>query len=411
MRKRWTAAPIVLLALLMALNSGCSSSGGSTASARAPGGSDAAPDPEPVRVSTAKPDLRSIHEEITLSGTLAPYEQVTLYSRVDGYLESIRCDIGDFMRRGELVAEIDVPEMTALIEERRAEVARSEAALEQARAAIQQYEAELKFERLSQERLRRIRSRNQDVLPQHEVDRAEAAAGVAAGKLAKARADLLAAEAGVRAAAAAVESERMAEYARLQSPITGVITERFVDPGDLVQAASTSRTQAAPIVSVARIDRIRLLIDVPEPQAPFVGKGTRVRVSTAGHDAIEAAVARTSEVLNPASRTLRAEVDVSNPKNKLRPGMTAEVAVALRTTEDAMTVPVAAVQLRGNAYYVFVVNGDRAERRPVGTGIESSEWIQIVDGLKPSDAVVTATAAPLQDGDRVVRAAAQEKPE
>lgn len=410
MKKRRFAAPACLLASMLAAGFGCSSGVGSTSPTAAD--SEDSGGEEAVRVSTTPPAVRTIAEEVTLSGTLSPYEQVTLFSRVDGYLRSIGYDIGDFMQRGEVIAQIDVPEMAATLNEKRAAVTRAEAALEQARAAIEQHEAEVKFERLNHERLSAIRSRKQEVLPQHEVDRAEAAAGVAAGKLRKARADLLVAEAELEGARAELESlERMAEYARLKAPITGVITERFVDPGDLVQAASTSRTQVAPIVSIARLDRIRLLVDVPEPQAPFVQKGTRARISVAGLEPLEATVSRTSEALDPSSRTLRAEIDIANPRNRLRPGMTAEVALATRTVEEAMTVPVSAVRVSGDAYYVFVARDGQVERRPVTVGVESAEWIQIVDGLEPTDAVVTAFSEPLEDGVRIIRAAVEERAE
>ena len=357
---------------------------------------------EAVRVSVAKPELRDIADRITLAGTVTPYEQATLYARVDGYLRSIRVDLGDRVQKGQILAEIDVPEMQASLEQKRAVVLRAEAAIGQAQAALAQYEAETTFQKLNHERLERIRQRDRDVLPQQQVDKALAELGVARGKLGKAQADIRVAEAALQAAKADVGVlERMADYAKITAPMTGVVTERFVDPGDLIQAAASSRTQAAPIVSLARLDRIRILVDIPEPQSPYVHQGTAATVHIAGLDPIATRCARTSRVLSPATRTMRAEIHLANAKQTLRPGMTAEVTLDLRAIENALTVPVAAIRSQGDSYGVFVLEAGVAKQREVKTGLETADWIQIVEGLGTDENVVVATAAPLTDGMRI----------
>lgn len=383
----------------------CSSSIGSQA--EGPGSAEAPSAPEAVRVSVAKPALRDIADRITLAGTVTPYEQVTLYARVDGYLNSIGIDIGDRVRKGQVLAEIDLPEMQASLEEKRAVVMRAEAALGQAQASVAQYEAEATFQKLNHERLHRIRQRDPDVLPQQEVDRALAELDVARSKLEKSKADIKVADAAIEAAKADLGVlERMAEYAKITAPITGVVTERFVDPGDLIQTGGSSRTQGAPIVSLARLDRVRILVDIPEPQAPYVHQGTGAAVRVAGVEPISAQCARTSNVLSPATRTMRAEIHLANAKQTLRPGMTADVTLDLRAIENALTVPVSAVRSQGDRYGVFVLDGDTAKQQVVKTGLESAEWIQITEGLSPEDQVIIATANPLTNGMRVTASAA-----
>ncbi len=397
--KMKTAVLLCSSVALLVSAGACSSGAGSPAEGTEPAAAPASP--EAVRVSVAKPELRDLADQITLAGTLTPYEQATLYARVSGYLRSIRVDIGDRVQKGQVLAEIDVPEMQASLELKRAVVMRAEAAIGQAQAALAQHEAESAFQKLNHERLERIRQRDADVLPQQQVDKALAGLGVARGKLGKAQADIGVAEASLQAARADLGVlERMADYAKITAPMTGVVTERFVDPGDLVQAATTSRTQAAPIVSVARLDRIRILVDIPEPQAPYVHRGTRVTVHIAGLGPIAAQCARTSRVLSPATRTMRAEIHLANAKRTLRPGMTAEVTLELRTIENALTVPVSALRSQGDRYGVFVLEGGVAKQREVETGLESAEWIEIVEGLSPDENVVVATAAPLTDGMR-----------
>ena len=357
-----------------------------------------------IVVSVSKPDRRDITDRITVPGTVTPYEQVTLYAKVTGYLKSIKVDIGDNVRRGDVLAEIDVPEMAASIEEKRAGVVRAEAQVQQAQASISQYQAELEFRKASHKRLSAIRERDPGVLPQQEVDQALAGLGVAESKLQTARADVKVAEAAVASANAALATmNRMADYTRIVAPMSGVVTERFVDPGALVQAASTSRTQAAPLVSLARVDRVRVVVDVPEPSAPFVQRGTTASIELAGlpADGVSAKVARTGTVLNPGTRTMRVEFDVANRGLRLRPGMTASVTLDLREQPGAITVPISAIQASGGEQAVFFVDGDTAKRSVVETGVESPEWIQVVHGLNGDERVVVTAALPLTEGAKV----------
>ncbi len=357
-----------------------------------------------IAVSVSKPDRRDITDRITVPGTVTPYEQVTLYAKVTGYLKSIKVDIGDRVRRGDVLAEIDVPEMAASIEEKRATVVRAEAQVEQAKASISQYQAELEFRRASHKRLSAIRERDADVLPQQQVDQALAGLGVAESKLKTAQADVKVAEAAVASASAALATmNRMADYTRIVAPMNGVVTERFVDPGALVQAASSSRTQVAPLVSLARVDRVRVIVDVPEPSTPFVQRGTTASIVSAGLPArgVSARVARTGTVLNPGTRTMRVEFDIDNRDLRLRPGMTASVTLDLREQPDAITVPISAIQASGGEQAIFLVDGDTAKRRVVETGVESPEWIQVIRGLDGNERVVVVAALPLTEGAKV----------
>ena len=361
----------------------------------------------PIPVTVAKPDLRDISDRITLAGSIVPDAQVTLYAKVTGYLKTLSVDIGDRVREGQLLAEIEVPEMTAGLAEKRAVLLlRAEAEVEQARASVAQYQAERDFAEVNFKRLRSIRERDADVLPQQDVDQARAAFGVAESRHRMAEATVRVAEAVVATALAELETfERLMDYARITAPLNGVVTERFVDPGALVQAAVSSRTQAAPLVSLARLDRVRLVVDVPERSAPHVGRGTAatVRIEGLAGEDMTARVSRTSTVLYPATRTMRVEFDLSNPGFRLRPGMTARVEIELRRFEGALTVPVTAISGHGGSTTVFVVNGVVTQRQTVKTGLESPGWVQVLEGLSDSDEVVVSSSIPLSDGAQIVR--------
>ncbi len=388
--------PVFLLLTIpfLIISSGCSRN----SAAQAP---PAASAPSTITVSTAKAQQRDLVDRIDLTGNLTADEQVAVYAKIPGYLKNLRVDIGDRVQKGQLIAELEVPEMTAALGEKRAALAKAQAALEQSHAAVEEDHAEAEFAQVNYQRLKTFHDRDADVLPAQDVDQARAKHGVAAGKLKNAEAQVKVAAAAVAAAEAEINTlNTMMAYARIEAPMTGVITQRFVDPGSLIQTASSSRTQASPVVSIARVDRVRAIVDVPEPSASYIRPGTRVGLHMDGSE-LAATVTRTAGVLDPASRTMRVEIGLANHIAALRPGATVKVALELRKLARAITVPVAAVRVQGSDRFVFLVQEGKARQVKVRTGIESPEWIQIVDGLRGGEEVVVASAGAITDGSAV----------
>ncbi|HKB36474.1 MAG TPA: efflux RND transporter periplasmic adaptor subunit [Gemmataceae bacterium] len=351
-----------------------------------------------ITVSVAKAERRTIRNALNLAGTIVPYEQVTLYAKTTGYLKWIKADIGDWVKPDDVLAEIDVPEVVAGLEEKRAAIVKAEAAVGQAIASLEQSRADLEFQDINYKRLKAIHDKDPDVLPEQDVDQARGSFGVASGKVKTAEAQVRVAEAAVTTAKAEMATlNALRNYARIAAPMAGVVTERFIDPGALVQAASSSRTQAAPVVSIARLDRVRVLVDVPEANVRACQGGTVARIEADG-ESFQARVSRTAGVLDPGSRTMRVEMDVPNSGHRLRPGMVAKVELELKKIDEAVTVPLSAVRAQGKDRAVFVVEAGKAKLRPVKTGLESAEWIQIVEGLEGAEQVITASAGTLADG-------------
>lgn len=356
--------------------------------------------PAPVVVSTVRAPKRDLVDRIELTGAITADEQVTVYAKVSGYLKSLPFDIGDHVKKGQLIGELEVPEMTTAVAEKRAALVKARAAWEQARAAVDQGHAQADFAQINYQRLKNIHDRDADVLPAQDVDQARAGQGVAVGKVKNAEAQVKVAEAAVSSAKAEINTlTTLMAYARIEAPISGIVTQRFVDPGALIQAAASSRTQAAPLVSIAKVDRVRVVVDVPEPSAPFVRTGTTASVRVVSSaDSFPVRVARTAGVLDPSSRTLRVEIDVPDAGERLRPGLTARVSLELRKIAGAVTVPVAAVRAQGSERSVFVVIEGKAKQVQIKAGMESPDWIQIIDGLKGGEEVVVASAGLLIDG-------------
>jgi RND family efflux transporter MFP subunit len=351
---------------------GCSRSGSGSALAQTT--------PGLITVSTAKAQKRDLVDRIDLAGSLTADEQVSVYAKVPGYLKTLHVDIGDHVRTGQLIAELDIPEQTTTLGEKCAAVVKAQAALEQARAAVDESRANADFAQINYQRLRNIHDRDADVLPEQDVDQARASQGVASGKLKNAEAQVKVAEAAVAAAQAEVRTlETMIGYAKIESPMAGVVVQRFVDRGALIQTATSSRTQAAPVVTIARTDRVRAIADVPEPSASYVRAGAPATLQIGG-GSVETRVTRTSGALDPASRTLRIEFDLANLTGRFRPGSTVNVSLELRKLLGSVTVPVAAIRAQGAERLVFVVENARAKQIIVKTGMESPEWIQVVQG-------------------------------
>jgi len=389
-----------ILALTTLLVSACSSAKGPAGNASANSAKASDSSAGEILVSVATPDRREIIDRLSLAGVVTPYEQVTLYAKVSGYLKSISVDIGDWVRPGQLLAEIDVPEMLTGLEEKRAALLKAEAEVVKAEADVEQAQADVEFQKLNYERLKAIHTRDPDVLPENEVDQARAAYGVANGKLRAAKAQVKVAGAVVESAKAEIKTfNTLMAYARIIAPMAGVVSQRFVDPGALIQAASSSRTQAAPVVSVARLDKVRVVVDVPEPKVRNVQPGTQATLLTEAYprEPFPAKVARTGMVLDLASRTMRVEFDVDNRGNRLRAGMTAKISLELQKSEGALTIPVSALRTQGNSRSVFVIKDGKAQERKVKTGLESPEWIEIVEGLAGEEEVVVAAGSNLTD--------------
>jgi multidrug efflux pump subunit AcrA (membrane-fusion protein) len=274
------------------------------------------------------------------------------YAKSSGYVSDVKADIGDRVKKGQVLAVLDVPELDKELAAARATlVAKREmakaaiAATEQAQTALdvakrlaagaqaEQHLADATLKR--QEELFADKAATEQQMDEVRAKTlvARATTGVAEAKIAAAEADLKAARANqavakANADVAAAEAERteaMTAYTRITAPFDGVVTRRQVSPGDLVQAATASRT--SPMFTVQRIDTVRVFCDIPEASvgAVRVGVPAEVKLYGSGGVVIRGTVTRVAAAVNPGTRTMRAEIDLPNPDEKLRPGMYAQV--------------------------------------------------------------------------------------
>ncbi len=375
-------------------------------------------------VSVTRPVTRSLSRDLEIPATLIAHEKADLYAKVSGYVAAVKVDIGDAVKAGDPLVELDIPEMAeelrqaeALLTARQAKVRALRAQATAARLGVDSAEAQLNRARSEMQLERSTRARMEElfeaeVIPEQQVDEArseaavtEAVLQIAEADVARAEGDIAAADANVAVGLAevAVAEARIAhlqalmEYAVLRAPYDGVITRRFIDPGAFVRSAANGATM--PLLAIASRGRIRLAMDVPEPAAPNVRQGTKVQVTipALGADALSLAVSRTAWSLNPDTRTMRVEVDLDDRDGTLQPGMYARALIRIEA-EAALTVPSSAIRVREGQTYLLVVRDGLAAETPVTVGYDDGIRAAILDGLAGDELVITSATSAVAPG-------------
>ncbi|WP_112177791.1 efflux RND transporter periplasmic adaptor subunit [Paraburkholderia unamae] len=324
-------------------------------------------------VSVVQPVAAGADGRIVLPGTLRGYVQAPIYSRANGYVRRWYADIGAHVQQGQLLAEIDTPEI--------------DQELAQAQAQRDQAASTLSLAKTSFDRAQQLRQR--DAVSQQELDDRQGAFNTD-------QANLAAAEANVR---------RLTEtksFQRIVAPITGIITQRNVDIGDLVNAGNGGAGRA--LFSIAQSDPLRLYIDVPQTYAQQVAVGQHVSVTEQELPGVtfDGTVTRTAQAIDVATRTLQVEISLPNHDGKLLPG--AYVQAALQTdSKGLLTVPGNTLLFRAEGPRLAVVDADgKIQLKPVEIAQDLGQTLEISRGLEPGDRVVLNPSDSIADGDSVV---------
>src|SRR5438093_6670322 len=304
----------------------------------------------PVAVQVVQPKRGPITRNVTLPGEVKAYQQATLYAKVAGYLKTITVDKGDRVKEGDLIADIEVPEMLA-------DLARYKAEVEV---------AELDFKRLSESQ-----KKSPDLVVPQTVDNAK-------GKLDVAKANQ-------------ERTETLLSFAKITAPFSGIITRRMVDPGAFIPAATSgSAAQNAAIVTLSDFNRVRVQVAIPELETSLVATGQPVEVTVDGLPgrSFDGKVTRFSYALDEATKTMLAEIELPNPKLELRPGMYAIVKIGIERKEDALLIPVEALVAEKTGAFVFTVVDNKAKKIPAKTGVNDGANVELASGVKPDQRVI-----------------------
>jgi RND family efflux transporter MFP subunit len=309
---------------------------------------------------------------LNTSGDVLPLMQVDVVSRISGYVERIHFEIGDRVAAGQVVATVDQKEQLHRVEE-------EEATVKVAEASLREKESQLADSERQAERARLLRQK--DFISSQELDAAETRAHTA-----KAQRELAQAQLAQRQATLA-QSRYMLGLTRVTAPFSGVVTRRLIDPGAHVSSAS-------PILTLAVPDPLKVIVNISEKDVSLVRAGmvAKLEIDAFPGQTFEGKIARLNSALDPASRTLMAEVHVPNPQRLLKPGMFARVALVLAEHKDALLVPTEAiVEEEGDtSRYVYTIAGDRAKRIVVTPGWTQDSLTEITKGLVGGEQIVVS---------------------
>jgi HlyD family secretion protein len=417
--------------VLMALAAGC----------ERPSEGKAGPAAQPVRsVEIVHPERHTIRRSVGQPGELQAFETTAIHAKIPGYVKNWTVNIGAEVKKGQVLAELWVPETEAELLQKRAaieqavakrkqaeaavrvaeaNVAGAEAKLVEVRAGKKRVEADLvrwraEFRRVGELTAARAQTgslfdETQSKLSSSEAACEENAAQIKTAEVAvtqsraaldSARSDVIAAASTIDFAKADARSvEALLTYAKIEAPFDGIITQRNVNTGDLTQPGADK----PPLFIVARSDIMTIRVNVPEAFALEVNPGDRavVRLQEMKGKTVEGKVTRISWALDPKTRTIRVEIDIPNPGAKLLPGLYAYATIVVEEHPNVPTVPTTAVVTEKDQSYCAIVVEGKAVRRPIQAGLSDGTRTEVVSGLDGVNVVVKANAASLTDGQPV----------
>ncbi len=411
---------------------------------------------KPPTVRIIQPEVRKIVRVVGQPSFVESYERTSIFPKLTGYIEKWNVDIGDKLKKGEILATLFVPELvedfgtkkaTVRLDEQRVELAKkmvevtdadvkaAAASLVEAKAILAKFQAEVdrwdsEVQRLTQEVKRGVvdpqillESTNQwrsstasRDAARATITRTEAELLSSQAKLGKAKVDVDVASADLAVARSEVKRiEAWVGYIKLTAPYPGVIVARNANTGDFVVPTAGDPTamarapylapggNAAPIYVVDRLDVVRIFVDIPEQDANYVHIGTKASVLAQAYrdEPIPGTVTRTSWALNVKSRTLRAEIDLPNPASKLLPGMYAYAKVIIERP-GVRALPVSALTYSGEKTFCWTYQDGHAQRAEIRTGVSDDEWMEVTNLQRPTASTIAHPWTPINGSEQVI---------
>jgi len=324
-------------------------------------------------VQVIHPTAEPSQEDLVLPSTTQAYVESPIYARTNGYLIRWYHDIGSRVKKGELLADIDTPEVDQQLVQAKADLGTSKANEDLSKITANRYQELIKTDGVSKQ----------------EVDNA-------VGDFAAKKATTAASEANVR------RLEELESFKHIYAPFSGVITQRNVDPGNLINAGNGGAGQA--LFNLAQTDPIRAYVRVPEIYAPTIHAGLTASLELVQYPGrrFDGKVVRTADAIDLASRTLNTEVDVPNKNGELLPGGYAQVHLGVKVTGEHLVVPVNALLFRAEGLRVVVVDDNhKTHLQELSIGRDYGTTLEVLQGLRSSDWIVLNPADSLEEGMQV----------
>ncbi len=324
-------------------------------------------------VAVVKAVRTNLANTMTLQAEFEPYQDIMVHGKVSGYVNLIRVDIGDRVKTGDLIATLEVPELSDQ--------------LASAVAAQQHAEADHAIAHLNSDRLQGVNRSQPALVAQQDLDDASSKDSATAAAVASAKAD-------------ADRYSALMSYTRITAPFNGVITKRFVDLGSLIQAGTSSSSE--PLVELAEDDLLRLRFPVPELETPRIHAGEEVQVSVDSlHRSFSGKIVRDAWSIDRSTRTMITEIDVPNQDGRLKAGMYASITLPLEEARGVLAVPLQALSHGDHPSVTIVGEDGTVEERTVSVGLRTAELAEIKSGLSGGERVIVSDRGGIHPGEKV----------
>ncbi len=327
-------------------------------------------------VAVVKVSREDLSKQVEYLAEFRPYAEVELHAKVSGYVSQISVDFGDKVKAGQLLATLEVPEL--------------EDEMHSAIAVELKAEADYTNAHLIYTRLQAVNRQHTNLVAQQDIDTAEANEQSTAAAIAAAKAEV-------------GKYLTLSAYTNIWAPFDGVVTRRYADPGALIQAGTSSDTQALPLVRVS--DNYHLRLDFPVTvdyvKDVKVGDKVSVRVDSLNGKTFTGTISRFTYDVDDKTRKMITEIEVPNPDLEIMPGMYAKLRLTVEKRPGALAIPIQAVNM-GDTPTVMVVNRDnQIAQRTVKLGLETPFEYEVLSGLKEGDLVVIGKRGAFQAGETV----------
>lgn len=360
-------------------------------------------------VSVIHPKHGAMKDEVALPGNIQAYTDSPIYARASGYLKAWHVDIGGRVKAGQLLAEIDAPELDQQVHQAQSNVQQTEAALEQARANLEQGTTNMQLARVTAERWKNLASKG--AVSQQENDQFQAQYRAQVANVQALQKAIAAAQSNVESAKANLSRlQEMQGFKQVRAPFDGVVTARNIDVGALINAGNGGPAQE--LFHLASTARLRVYVNVPQIYSHSAVPGVTADLTLAEYPGrhFTGKLVRTAEAIDAATRTLLTEVDVENPAGILLPGSYAQVHLKLPAATPSLILPVNALLFRSEGLRVGVVrNGNQAELVPVALGNDYGTEVEVVSGISDDDSVIVNPPDSLVSGAPVRVASGESK--
>jgi RND family efflux transporter MFP subunit len=345
-----------------------------------------------------------LSRSLTISSELVPFQEIDVYAKESGYVKQLLVDYGTRVKEGQLMAVLEIPELEQQLQQDDAAIKSAADQIGHAEHEVSRYEAQHKVLHLESDRLSTVARSQPGLVAQQEVDDATGKDLATEAQVESSQSNLSVMQSLLVAAKARRQHDQVLfDYARITAPFSGTVTQRYANLGTLVQAGTSSSTQALPLARLSQDDRFRLVIPVPESYVRYIriGDTAQVTVPALGRK-YTGTVARFSVDVKEDTRTMHTEVDIYNTDRKLIPGLYAEATLSLDRKDNAIAVPLQAVSQNGDQSSVDVVTpSGTIEVRNLSLGIQTPKEAEVLSGLREGEMVVVSDRSSLKEGQQV----------